>query len=145
MPAGEPGELVVTTLTKEALPMVRYRTRDITRLSDAPCVCGRTHRRMMRVAGRSDDMLIVRGVNLFPSQVEAVLVGIPDVAPHYQLVVDRQRSLDDLTIEFELVPEATLDPKRAGQAKSEVQHRIRSTIGIGCQVVAKNPAAPAPR
>ena len=136
---GEPGELVVTTLTKEALPMVRFRTRDITRLSDEPCVCGRTHRRMMRVAGRSDDMLIVRGVNLFPSQVEAVLVGIPDVAPCYQIVVDRQKSLDDLVVEVELIPDAILDPARVDQAKAAVQQRIRTMIGIGCTVVAKNP------
>jgi phenylacetate-CoA ligase len=136
---GDPGELVITTLTKEALPMVRYRTRDITRLSDAPCICGRTHRRMMRVAGRSDDMLIVRGVNLFPSQVEAALVGVPDVAPCYQIVVDRQESLDDLVVEIELIPDAVLDPKRVDQAKAAVKRRIRTMIGIGCDVVAKNP------
>ena len=76
LPAGEAGELVLTTLTKEALPMLRYRTRDITRLIEEPCACGRTHRRMMRMTGRSDDMLIIRGVNVYPSQVEAFLVGL---------------------------------------------------------------------
>src|SRR5258706_1522888 len=83
VPSGEAGELVLTTLTKEALPMLRYRTRDITRLVEEPCACGRTHRRMLRVTGRSDDMLIIRGVNVYPSQVEAVLVGFPRLAPHY--------------------------------------------------------------
>src|SRR5947209_6769975 len=89
LPLGEAGELVLTTLTKEALPMLRYRTRDITRLIEAPCACGRTHRRMLRVTGRSDDMLIIRGVNVYPSQLEAFLVGFPGLAPHYQLVLTR--------------------------------------------------------
>src|SRR5689334_23220392 len=94
---GDPGELVITTLSKEALPMVRYRTRDITRLERAPCACGRTHLRILRVTGRDDDMLIIRGVNVFPSQVEAVLVGFPGVAPHYQLVISRDGALDAMT------------------------------------------------
>ena len=91
LPIGETGELVITTLTKEALPMIRYRTRDITRLSNEPCQCGRTHVRIMRVTGRDDDMLIIRGVNVYPSQVEAVLVGFPGLAPHYQIVSDARR------------------------------------------------------
>jgi hypothetical protein len=86
VPEGEAGELVITTLTKQALPMLRYRTRDITRIDRAPCSCGRTHLRILRVTGRNDDMLIIRGVNVYPSQIEAVLVGRPGVAPHYQLV-----------------------------------------------------------
>ena len=86
LPMGATGELVITTLTKEALPMIRYRTRDITRLSNEPCACGRTHVRILRVTGRNDDMLIIRGVNVYPSQVEAVLVGFPGLAPHYQIV-----------------------------------------------------------
>src|SRR5579871_5124855 len=89
LPMGKAGELVVTTLTKEALPMVRYRTRDITRISDEPCACGRTHVRIMRVTGRDDDMLIIRGINVYPSQVEAVLIGFPGLAPHYQIVLTR--------------------------------------------------------
>ena len=93
-PKAKPGELVITTLTKEALPMLRYRTRDITRVTTAPCDCGRTHLRILRITGRNDDMLIIRGVNVYPSQVEAVLVGLPDIAPHYQLVVERHGSLD---------------------------------------------------
>ena len=104
VPAGDAGELVITTLTKEALPMLRYRTRDITRLIEEPCACGRTHRRMMRVTGRSDDMLIIRGVNVYPSQVEAFLVGFPGLAPHYQLVLTRDGPMDAITIEVELAP-----------------------------------------
>jgi phenylacetate-CoA ligase len=95
---GEAGELVVTTLTKEALPMLRYRTRDMTRLERRPCACGRTHLRIMRITGRSDDMIIIRGVNVYPSQIEAVLVGFPDLAPHYQLVLERKGAMDQLAI-----------------------------------------------
>ena len=85
---------MITTLTKEALPMLRYRTRDITRLTRAPCDCGRTHLRILRITGRSDDMLIIRGVNVYPSQVEAVLVGLPGLAPHYQIVLTKDGALD---------------------------------------------------
>ncbi|PKN04945.1 MAG: phenylacetate--CoA ligase [Deltaproteobacteria bacterium HGW-Deltaproteobacteria-9] len=102
LPAGSEGELVFTTLTKEAFPLIRYRTRDICRLDPTPCRCGRTHRRMGRVLGRSDDMLIIRGVNVFPSQIEAVLVGIEGLEPHYQLIVDREGSLDTLEVQVEL-------------------------------------------
>ena len=96
---------MITTLTKEALPMIRYRTRDITRLNDEPCGCGRTHVRILRVTGRNDDMLIIRGVNVFPSQLEAVLVGFPGMAPHYQIVLTREGALDALTVEVEVTPE----------------------------------------
>src|SRR5262249_56368127 len=103
---GEAGELVMTTLTKEALPMVRYRSRDITRLSDEPCACGRTHRRILRVTGRDDDMMIIRGVNVYPSQIEALLTRLPDVAPHYQIVLTRDGALDAMCVEIELAPGA---------------------------------------
>ena len=102
LPDGSEGELVFTTLTKEAFPLIRYRTRDICRIDHTPCRCGRTHRRMGRVLGRSDDMLIIRGVNVFPSQIEAVLVGIEGLEPHYQLIVDREGSLDTLEVQVEL-------------------------------------------
>ncbi|MDD4356474.1 MAG: phenylacetate--CoA ligase [Smithellaceae bacterium] len=102
LPAGSEGELVFTTLTKEAFPLIRYRTRDICRIDPTPCRCGRTHRRMGRVLGRSDDMLIIRGVNVFPSQIEAVLIGIEGLEPHYQLIVDREGSLDTLEVQVEL-------------------------------------------
>jgi phenylacetate-CoA ligase len=102
LPPGEQGELVFTTLTKEAFPLVRYRTRDISRLYRVPCRCGRTSYRMDRVMGRSDDMLIIRGVNVFPSQIEAVLVAIEGLEPHYQLIVDREGTLDTLEVQVEV-------------------------------------------
>jgi phenylacetate-CoA ligase len=105
LPMGESGELVISTLTKEALPMIRYRTRDVTRLNSDPCMFGRTHVRIMRVTGRDDDKLIIRGMNNFPSQVEAVLVGFPGLAPHYQIVLTREGMLDVMTVEIETAPE----------------------------------------
>jgi phenylacetate-CoA ligase len=133
---GEAGELVITTLTKEALPMLRYRTRDITRLSDEPCRCGRSHVRILRVTGRNDDMLIIRGVNVYPSQVEAVLVGFPGLAPHYQIVLTRDGALDAMTVEVELAPGFEGDRLRKAD---EVTHHIKSLIGVTCKVVAKSP------
>jgi phenylacetate-CoA ligase len=137
LPEGEAGELVITTLTKEALPMLRYRTRDITRLTSEPCACGRTHRRILRVTGRNDDMLIIRGVNVYPSQIEAVLVGLPGSAPHYQLVVERKGSLDHVTIEVEADPGA----QRASYAEigRSIAHHVKSLVGITTDVVVRQP------
>lgn len=134
---GDPGELVITTLTKEALPMVRYRTRDITRLERAPCECGRTHVRIMRVTGRDDDMMIIRGVNVYPSQVEAVLVGLPGVAPHYQIVLTREGSLDSMTLEVEVAPGASSDDAARAKIASDVARHIKSRIGVTCDVVVR--------
>lgn len=138
-PIGEPGELVITTLTKEALPMIRYRTRDITWLNDEPCACGRTHRRIMRVTGRDDDMMIIRGVNVYPSQVEAVLVGFPEITPHYQIVLTREGVMDDMTVEVEIAPDSPKDDAFRAQKASEVRHHIKSMIGVTCDVVLKSP------
>ena len=102
LPPGEQGELVFTTLTKEAFPLIRYRTRDISRLNTEPCLCGRTFYRMDRVMGRSDDMLIIRGVNVYPSQIESVLIAIEGLEPHYQLIVDRAGTLDTLEVQVEV-------------------------------------------
>ena len=102
LPPGEEGELVFTTLTKEAFPLIRFRTRDISRLLPEPCRCGRTLTRMDRITGRSDDMLIIRGVNVFPSQIEAILVGVEGIEPHYQIIVDRTGNLDTLEIQVEV-------------------------------------------
>ena len=132
---GESGELVITTLTKEALPMIRYRTRDITRLTRARCACGRSHLRLKRITGRNDDMLIIRGVNVYPSQIEAVLVGLPGVAPYYQLVLERRGSMDELTIEVEAAS-AVYD---AAELEGLVQHHVKSMVGISAGVVAKKP------
>ena len=122
---GEAGELVITTLTKQALPMIRYRTRDITRIDRRRCACGRTHLRIRRITGRNDDMLIIRGVNVFPSQVEAVLVGLEGVAPHYQLVIERRGSLDELTVEIESAD---------ASAGERVRHHVKSMIGVSAAV-----------
>ena len=137
VPEGNAGELVITTLTKEALPMLRYRTRDITRVTTAPCECGRTHLRILRITGRSDDMLIIRGVNVYPSQIEAVLVGRPMIAPHYQLVVERNGSLDQVTIEVET--HIGVSSESHPLIAREVAHYIKSIVGISTQVVIKLP------
>lgn len=129
---GEPGELVITTLTKEALPMVRYRTRDITRLSDEPCSCGRTHRRILRITGRDDDMLIIRGVNVYPSQVEAVLVGFPGIAPHYQFIVSQDGPMTALRVEVEA--DGAIDDDTRTAKAAEIQHHIKSLVGVTCNV-----------
>jgi phenylacetate-CoA ligase len=139
VPAGEPGELVLSTLTKEALPMLRYRTRDITRLIEEPCACGRTHRRMMRMTGRSDDLLIIRGVNVYPSQVEAVLVGFPGLAPHYQIVLTRDGPMDAMTLEVELASPAPLDEPFVAKLATDVRNHIKSMVGVTCDVALKAP------
>ncbi|MCX7891558.1 MAG: phenylacetate--CoA ligase [Burkholderiales bacterium] len=137
LPEGETGELVITTLTKEALPMIRYRTRDITRVTTERCPCGRTHLRIRRVTGRNDDMLIIRGVNVYPSQIEAVLVGLAGVEPHYQLVVERRGSLDHLTIEVEAAP--GLPPERYPDVARDVQHHVKSMVGVTADVTVRKP------
>jgi phenylacetate-CoA ligase len=139
VPRGASGELVITTLSKEALPMLRYRTRDITRLDTAPCVCGRTHLRIMRVTGRNDDMLIIRGVNIYPSQIEAVLVGFPDIAPHYQLVVERTGALDHLTIEVEAGALAAAGAEARQALGAAVGRHVKSQVGVTCAVAIKSP------
>ena len=139
VPDGQAGELVITTLTKEALPMLRYRTRDITRVTRAPCSCGRTLVRILRVAGRSDDMLIIRGVNVYPSQVEAVLVGRSGLAPHYQLVLTRQGSLDRLRVEVEAEP--GVPESRFGEIAADAIHHIKSLIGVTAEVAVLSPGS----
>ncbi len=136
---GAAGELVITTLTKEALPMLRYRTRDITRVARERCACGRSHLRILRVAGRSDDMMIIRGVNVYPSQVEAVLVGRPGVAPHYQLVLTRQGHLDRLRIEVEAEP--GVPESRFGELAADAIHHIKSLIGVSAEVAVLAPGS----
>ena len=139
VPEGELGELVITTLTKEALPMLRYRTRDITRLSSERCECGRSHRRIRRITGRNDDMLIVRGVNVYPSQIEAVLVGLPDIAPHYQLVLERKGSLDEVTVEVEAAQSVVPATDAYARIAQAARHHIKSMIGISTDVIVKRP------
>jgi len=139
LPEGEAGELVITTLTKQALPMLRYRTRDITRVTTARCDCGRTHLRILRVTGRNDDMLIIRGVNVYPSQIEAVLVGLEGTSPHYQLVVERDGRLDRVTVEIEAAPGVAPDAWSA--IAGHAARRIKSTLGVSSEIVLKAPGA----
>ncbi len=139
LPIGTSGELVITTLTKQALPMIRYRTRDITRLSDELCACGRSHVRIMRVTGRDDDMLIIRGVNVYPSQVEAVLIGLEGLAPHYQIVLTRQSALDHMMLEVEAAPDALVDDESLAKRAEAVRHHVKSMVGVTCDVTVKRP------
>ena len=135
LPPGEWGELVFTTITKEAFPVVRYRTKDITRLMSEPCACGRTFYRMDRVSGRTDDMLIIRGVNLFPSQIEHVLMGIKEVEPHYQIVVERHGSLDTIEVQVEVSENIFSDEVKILENLSRrIQNEIKDLLGVSCTV-----------
>jgi phenylacetate-CoA ligase len=140
VPAGKPGELVITTLTKEGLPLVRYRTRDLTSIEDAPCPCGRTLRRMARVKGRTDDMLIVKGAKVFPSEIEAVLFEIEGIAPHYQVQVDREAGSDVVTVLVEVSEEIFFDEmKRQRQLEETIVKRLAAELGVtvGVKLVGK--------
>ncbi len=135
LPCGETGELVFTTLTKEAFPVIRYRTRDITRLIQEPCVCGRTFIRMERVSGRTDDMLIIRGVNVFPSQIEHVLMSVEGVEPHYQIIVDREGALDVMEVQVEVDERIFSDEvKKLETLSRRIERDIKEMLGISCRV-----------
>jgi phenylacetate-CoA ligase len=157
LPEGEVGELVFTTLTKEAFPLIRYRTGDLSLLTYEPCVCGRTNVRMGRVSGRTDDMLIIRGVNVFPSQVESVLLMSPQVEPHYRLVVSRKGSMDNLEVQVEIKPSVYKEVSQAILSlsdvtlftehdalidlKRQIQKNIKDIIGINTNVIFKEPGS----
>jgi len=135
VPYGEAGELVFTSLTKEAFPLIRYRTRDLSRLMEEPCKCGRTHIRMARVSGRSDDMLIIRGVNVFPSQIESVLLGIEGLEPHYQLIVDREGTLDTLEIQVEMSEDLFSDEiKTLQNIERRITKDVKDYLGVTAKV-----------
>ena len=138
LPLGEVGELVFTTITKRGMPMIRYRTHDICRLNAAPCECGRTHVRMERVTGRTDDMIIIRGVNVFPSQIEGILVNMEGVAPHYMLVVDRVKSTDTLEVQVERAEDNHGDLNALAK---RISARIKSVVGITPVVTLVEPKA----
>jgi phenylacetate-CoA ligase len=140
LPDGEQGVLVFTTLTKQALPLLRYWTGDITSLSREPCSCGRTLTRMALIAGRTDDMLIVRGVNVYPTQVESVLLQVPELTPHYRLVVTRERTLDEVEVQVE-VAESHLgrDSAELRPLEERVEKLIRETIGTSMRVTLLEP------
>jgi phenylacetate-CoA ligase len=143
LPYGQPGELVFTTLTKEGMPLLRYRTRDLCTLYDGTCACGRTSVRMGRILGRTDDMLIIRGINVFPSQVESVILSMPECAPHFLLVVDRVDNLDTLTVQVEVRQEYfaqgfdTFEP--IFKLERELAAKLRSVLSINAKVQVKAP------
>jgi phenylacetate-CoA ligase len=135
LPPGATGELVITTLTKEAQPLIRYRTRDITRIDYTPCKCGRTFARMFRVEGRSDDMLIIRGVNVFPSQIESILLENEGISPYYQLVVKREGILDTLDVKVEVDEKLFSDEiKKLQRLENKIQKNIKDFLGVTAQV-----------
>jgi phenylacetate-CoA ligase len=135
LPYGEVGELVFTTVTKEAMPLLRYRTRDLTRLFIDTCDCGRTLVRMGKCLGRSDDMLIIRGVNVFPSQVESVLLEMEEASPHYQLIIGRENNLDTMEIRVEINERFWSDSIRELEGiRRRIDHNIKSLLGIGAAI-----------
>lgn len=132
---GEAGELVVTTLTKRGMPVLRYRTKDITKLNYEPCSCGRTHVRMAKTMGRTDDMLIIKGVNVFPTQIESVLIGIEHIGPHYQLVVRRENFKDTLEIKVELISGEVLESYgQLETLRNEISAKMRSVLGLQAKI-----------
>jgi phenylacetate-CoA ligase len=142
LPPGSVGELVLTTLTKEAIPVIRYRTRDITRLHLEPCACGRTMARMEKTRGRSDDMLIIKGVNVFPTQIEEVLFQVEGCEPHYQLVVDRVDNIDTLEVQVEVNETIFFDEMKKQRAFIDmVEKRLASTLNVGAKVRLVEPAS----
>ncbi len=137
---GETGELVFTSLTKEAFPVIRYRTRDIASLNPDPCSCGRTHIRMNKPSGRTDDMLIIRGVNVFPSQIESVLMQTRQILPHYQIIVDRKDNLDTLTVRVEMDEQLFSDEIRKLQStEQKIASDIKEYLGVTCKILLVEP------
>jgi phenylacetate-CoA ligase len=135
LPYGTPGELVFTTITKEAFPVIRYRTRDISILYSEPCRCGRTIVRMGRVQGRSDDMLIIRGINVFPSQIESVIMEIDGIEPYYQLEVAREGRLDTLTVKVEVNEKVFSDEvKNLQNMERKLEKNIKEMLSVSAQV-----------
>ncbi len=135
LPPGSKGELVITCITKEALPIIRYRTKDITRLMYEPCKCGRNTVRMENLSGRSDDMLIIRGVNVFPTQIEEVLLKVPAIGPHYEIVVDKKNHLDFMEIKVELVDDSLLDSyAKLGELEKKIRNNLKVVLGLDAAI-----------
>lgn len=140
LPRGETGELVITTLTKEGFPLLRYRTKDLTRLNYEPCKCGRTFVRMDKIKGRSDDMMKIRGVNVFPTQIESVLVTLPHIGPHYQLILRREGYMDTLEVKVELTDGSLLDEyKKLSEIQKDVRAHLKTVLGIETKVTLCEP------
>ena len=138
LPAGEKGELVITCIKKEGLPLIRYRTKDITRLIYEPCKCGRTTVRMENLSGRSDDMLKIRGVNVFPSQIEEVVLGINELGPHYEIIVEREGYSDKLTVRVELI-KATDAYSEIERITAKVRNGLKTILGLDAKVKLESP------
>lgn len=137
---GEVGELVVTTLTRRGMPVLRYRTKDITKISYEPCKCGRTHARMSKTMGRTDDMLIIKGVNVFPTQIESALITMDHIGPHYQLIVRRENFKDNLEVKVELVNGDLLESYGELEAlKKQIQAKLKSVLGLQTKVTLVQP------
>ncbi len=135
LPPGERGELVVTMLQKEGLPIIRYRTGDITTIREEICPCGRTHPRLERLSGRVDDMLIIRGINVFPSQIEHALLGISEVGEHFMIEVDRKGALDDLLVKVEIPQDAFSDKiTDLMRVKTKIERVLRSALNVAVNV-----------
>jgi phenylacetate-CoA ligase len=140
--SGERGELTITMLQKEALPMIRYRIGDITTMDEEVCACGRTHPRIQRIQGRVDDMLIIRGINVFPSQIEYALMAIPEVGQHFQIVVERRGALDDMLVRVELNKESFSDKiNDLMQVRQKVEHRLRNSLNVNVNVELVEPGS----
>jgi phenylacetate-CoA ligase len=140
LPEGEEGEIVYTSLTKEAFPTIRYRSKDITRLYHDGCSCGRTHVKMARVSGRSDDMLIIRGVNVFPSQIEHVLMQIEGTEPHYQIILDRKTALDDIEVMVEVNEKIFSDELKVMETlRKKIGEKMKSALNISVKVTLVEP------
>lgn len=135
LPPGEHGELVVTCLGKEALPLVRYRTGDLTKLMYEPCKCGRTTCRMENLSGRADDMLVIRGVNVFPTQIEEVLFKIEEIGPHYEILVERKNRLDVMTISVEAIDDRLLDSYASlSKLEQRIKTALKAQLGLATQI-----------
>jgi phenylacetate-CoA ligase len=139
---GEKGELVITMLQKEALPIIRYRTGDITTLNEEPCACGRTHPRIGRISGRSDDMLIIRGINVFPSQIEYVLLSMPQLGNEFQIIVERTGALDEMTVKVELKPEGFVDDMAKIEVlRDKIASKLRTTLMVNACIELVEPGS----
>jgi len=140
LPYGEKGEVVISCITKEGLPLIRYRTRDLSCLLVEPCPCGRTHARLERITGRSDDMLIIRGVNVFPSQIESALLEMGETSPHYHLIVERVANLDALEVLVEMTPQLFSDQVgHLEDVAKRIKRQIEQIIGISCKITLVEP------
>ena len=138
LPPGEKGELVITCIYKEGLPLIRYRTKDVTRLINEPCKCGRTTCRMENLDGRTDDMLKIRGVNVFPSQIEEVILGVEEIGPHYEIILTRKDHTDRMEIRVELL-KATDSYRELEEVEKKIKSRLRVMLGLDARISLESP------